>query len=96
MTIGLPELDTRSVTGLLFGIILSSTLAYTLYQWSVKRLQASEVGIFTYIDPVIATIIAIPLLGEVVTPLFILGSLFVFAGIFVAEGRIQYHPFHKL
>ncbi|MEK7166464.1 MAG: DMT family transporter [Patescibacteria group bacterium] len=96
ISVGLPVIDERSVTGLLFGIILSSTLAYTLYQWSVKRLEAAEVGIFTYIDPVIATIIAIPLLGEIVTPLFILGSLFVFAGIFVAEGHLPWHPIHQL
>lgn len=89
-------LDIRGITGLLFGIILSSTVAYSFFTWGVKRIEASEVGLFTYIDPVIATLIAIPLLGEVITPLFILGSLFVFLGIFIAEGRLHYHPFHKL
>lgn len=93
---GLQPLDIRGLVGLIFGIFLSSTLAYSLFHWSMSRITASEVGVFTYIDPVIATIIAIPLLGEVITPFFILGSFFVFAGIFVAEGRIHYHPFHKL
>lgn len=93
---GLPPLDVRGVTGLIFGIVLSSTLAYTLYQWAIEKIDASEVGVFAYIDPVIATIIAIPLLGEIVTPLFILGSFFVFLGIFVAEGRIHWHPLYRL
>lgn len=93
---GLVQLDIRGSIGLIFGIFLSSTLAYSLFHWSMSRISASEVGIFTYIDPVVATVIAIPLLGEVVTPLFIIGSFFVFAGIFVAEGRLHYHPFHKL
>lgn len=92
----LATLDIRGITGLVFGIILSSALAYGLFTWAVGEIAASEVGLFTYIDPVIATVIAIPLLGEVVTPLFIIGAFFVFAGIFVAEGRIHYHPFHKL
>lgn len=93
---GMPPLDLRGITGLVFGTVLSSTLAYTLYQWAIEKIDASEVGVFAYIDPVIATIIAIPLLGEVITPLFILGSFFVFLGIFVAEGRLHWHPFHHL
>ncbi|MBI4058228.1 DMT family transporter [Candidatus Gottesmanbacteria bacterium] len=92
----LVTLDIRGITGLVFGILFSSTIAYFLYSWAIKVLPASEIGVFTYIDPVIATVIAIPLLGEVITPLFILGSFFVFAGIVVAEGRLQYHPLHKL
>lgn len=92
----LATLDIRGITGLVFGIILSSALAYGLFIWAVGEIAASEIGLFTYIDPVVATVIAIPLLGEVITPLFILGSFFVFAGIFVSEGRIHYHPFHKL
>ncbi len=92
----LHTLDIRGFTGLTFGIFLSSALAYFLYEWGVEKIQASEVGIFTYIDPLVATVIAIPLLNEVVTPLFILGAFLVFAGIFVAEGRLHYHPFQKL
>jgi drug/metabolite transporter (DMT)-like permease len=79
---GFASLDIRGVTGLVFGILLSSTFAYSIWAWAMKNIDASEAGLFTYIDPVVATIIAIPLLGEVVTPLFILGSFFVFAGIF--------------
>lgn len=92
----LRSLHTPGIVGLVFGIVLSSFLAYLLYEWGVERIDASETGVFTYIDPVVATVIAIPLLGETITPLFILGSFFVFSGIFVAEGRIHYHPFHKL
>lgn len=95
-TTGLVQLDIRGITGLIFGIFLSSALAYFLYVWAVGKVAASEVGMFTYIDPVIATIIAIPLLHETVTPLFLLGSIFVFLGIFYAEGRLHWHPFHQL
>lgn len=89
-------IDYRGYLGLIFGIVFSSTLAYLLFEWGIKRIQAQEVGLFTYIDPLVAIIIAIPLLGEKLTPVFIIGSLFVFAGILIAEGRIPYHPLHKL
>ncbi len=93
---GILRLDIRGWTGLIFGIFLSSTLAYLIYEWAIEKMTASETGIFTYVDPVVATIIAIPLLHEVITPLFILGSFFVFLGIFVAEGRFHWHPLHIL
>jgi drug/metabolite transporter (DMT)-like permease len=82
--------------GVYFGIFLSSALAYILYEWGIKRTDVQEVGLFTYIDPVIAAIIAIPLLGESITPVLILGAIFIFSGIYIAEGRINYHPIHKL
>lgn len=92
----LTHLDIKAITGILFGGFLSSGLAYFLYGYALKNLGASEVGVFTYIDPVIAVIIAIPLLGETVTSAYLLGALLVFLGIFFAEGRIPYHSLHKL
>ncbi len=92
----LMKLDTRGIIGILFGVIFSSTLAYFLYEWGIQKVAANEVGVFTYIDPIIALVIAIPLLGEKITPVFLLGSLFVFSGIFIAEGRIHYHPIPHL
>lgn len=89
-------LDLRGVTGIVFGVLLSSTAAYTLFEWGLKKIPAQDVGVFTYIDPLAAAIIAIPLLGEKITPIFLLGSILVFAGIFVAEGRLPWHPIHRL
>lgn len=89
-------IDSRGWFGLIFGIVFSSAVAYFLFEWGIKRIEGQEVGLFTYIDPVAATIIAIPLLGEVITPIFLIGSFLIFAGIFLAEGRLHYHPIHKL
>lgn len=91
----LATLDMRGYSGLMFGIFLSSALGYFLFEWGLKQISSQEVGIFTYIDPLAATIIAIPLLGEYITPIFIIGSLFVFTGIFISEGRLHWHPIHK-
>lgn len=92
----LATLDGRGILGIIFGIFLSSAVAYFLFEWSVKKLHVQEVGIFTYIDPIVALLIAIPLLGEVVTPIFAIGTFFVFGGIYIAEGRLHYHPLQKL
>ncbi|MBI4084673.1 MAG: DMT family transporter [Candidatus Levybacteria bacterium] len=90
------HLNTQGLIGIGFGIIFSSFIAHLMYNFGVKQIHASEVGIFAYVDPLIAILIAIPLLGEVLTPVFIIGTLLVFLGIFIAEGRLHYHPLHKL
>ncbi|HKZ34820.1 MAG TPA: DMT family transporter [Patescibacteria group bacterium] len=90
------DLDIRGIVGILFGVFLSSSLAYFLLQWGLSRMKLSEIGVFIYLDPIVTTLVAVPLLGERLTPLFLLGALLVFFGIYVAERRIAYHPLHKL
>lgn len=90
------SLTLQGFTGIFYGGLFSSALAYILFNFALKNVSASETGLFTYIDPLAAVVIAIPLLGEIPQPLYILGTIFVFAGIYIAEGRIPYHPFHKL
>ncbi len=82
--------------GLAFGVIAATVIAHTIYAYGVKKIKASEVGIFTYVDPIATILVAIPLLGEKITLPYLLGSALVFLGIFVAEGRLHYHPLHKL
>lgn len=90
------QLNIQGIVGIVFGSVFSSAIAYYLFNYGISKIQAQEVGIFTYIDPIIAVIIAIPLVHEYPDPLFFIGSLFVFMGIVVAEGRIHWHPIHRL
>ncbi len=84
------------VVGIIFGACLSSALAYSLSCIAMKYLDASEIGIFSYMDPIIAVLIAIPLLDETITFTYLLGSTLVFLGLFVAEGRLHYQTITKL
>ena len=90
------QLNVQGWTGIIFGIFFSSALAYGLFMYGISKLDAQEIGIFSYIDPVIAVLLAIPLLGEYPTPIFFLGTSFVFLGIILSEGRLHWHPFHKI
>jgi len=89
------QLNIAGWTGIFFGVLLSSWLAYFLYLYGLSKIEAQEIGIFTYIDPVIAVLVAIPLLNEYPNFSFFLGSLFIFGGIFIAEKRIHWHPIHR-
>lgn len=92
----IPQLTTPVIVGIVFGAVLSSLAGYFLFFWALKYLPAEEVGVFVYLDPIVTILLAMPLLGEYPDFLFLIGALFVFGGIFIAEGRLHYHPFHKL
>lgn len=90
------QVNINGWVGIIFGVFLSSLLAYYLFFWGTSRIDAEEIGVFSYIDPVLSLAIAIPLLGEHPTKYYFLGAIFVFAGIFIAEGRLHWHPLHRL
>lgn len=92
----LTGLNLQGTVGLLYGTIFASVIAYSLLAYGLKYIQANEVGVFSYIDPIIAALIAIPLLGETITFTYLLGSFLVFLGIYISERRIHYHPIHHL
>ncbi len=89
-------LQTQPLIGIIFGSIFSSLIAYCFYIYGLSKITAQESSIFTYIDPIAGVLIAVPLLGETITWEFVVGSLLIFGGIWVAEHRIHYHPFYKL
>lgn len=92
----LASLNIHGWVGIVFGVLFSSALAYYLYDFGVSRIDVQEVGLFNYIDPVVAVLLAIPLLAEYPNLYFFLGTILVFGGIYLAERRVNYHPFHKL
>lgn len=83
-------------TGIIFGVFFSSALAYSLFYYGISKLHAQDVGIFTYIDPLAAIVVAAPLLHEYPNLFYIFGGVLIFGGIYFAEGRVHWHPFHKL
>lgn len=92
----LSSINLNGWVGIIFGVFLSSLLAYFLFFWGMSKISTQEIGVFSYIDPIVTLLIAIPLLGERPTIFFFLGAILVFLGIFVAEGRLHWHPIHKL
>ena len=82
--------------GISFGVLFASLIAHLLFTFGIKFIKTSEIGIFAYVDPIATAIVAIHLLGETITFYYLLGAILVFAGIFIAEKRIHYHPLHLL
>jgi drug/metabolite transporter (DMT)-like permease len=94
--ISLPFLGIQAIVGILYATVLSSVIGYYFLYYGIKYIKASEIGIFSYVDPIAAILVAIPLLHETISESYIIAAVLVFLGIYVAEGRIHYHPLHLL
>ncbi len=79
-------IDWRGYLGIVYGALGSSVAAYSLFDWGLSKIRASDASVFTYIIPVVGTLLSHFLLNERVTYLFLFGSMLIIAGILFAEG----------
>ena len=83
------QLTDKSWVGIIYGVFFSSALAYFAQNYALTKLSAQQVGMFTYIMPVAAVVVAIPLLGEYPDLFFMLGAATVFLGILIGERHVK-------
>jgi drug/metabolite transporter (DMT)-like permease len=73
---------------LLYMSVFGSALAYGLYFWLLRYLEASQLSAFTYLLPVVATILGIVWLGERGSGMQIVGGVLALSGVYwVESGR---------
>lgn len=90
------QLDIRGITGIVFGAVFSSLIAYSCQAFGLSKIPANEASIFTYVDPIAGTVLSFFMLREPITIPFLIGTGCIFLGIYIAEHRLHYHPFQKL
>ena len=68
--------------------IFSSAVAYVFYFWLLRYLEASQLSAFTYLLPVVATILGIVWLGERGSWSQVLGGVLALGGVYwIESGR---------
>jgi len=70
---------------LLYMAVFSSALAYVFYFWLLRYLEASQLSAFTYLLPVLATILGIVWLGEKGSWTQVLGAVMSLGGVYWTE-----------
>ena len=83
----IPTMSPFVFFAVLFVAILNSVVAYSIYNESVHKLEASEVGLLSYLSPIGALLLAVPLLGEWPDIWFVLGTVLVLYGVWLAERK---------
>ena len=79
------NLTLTSISGVLYMVVLSSIVAYGLYQWGMKYLEAQETALYFYLSAALTIPAAYFLLGEIPTKPMLAGALVIAAGVTIAE-----------
>lgn len=73
--------------GVFYMAIFSGNLGYYLWIKGQKTIEISEASLFTYLQPLFSTPLAVLWLGETITPIFIIGAALIAAGVIIAESK---------
>ena len=85
-----PHIDFASVRAaawlsIAYMAVFSSVVSYLIYNYALARMAASRVSAFSYLQPFLATLMAIPILGEHLTAPLLFGGAMVMTGVWVTE-----------
>jgi drug/metabolite transporter (DMT)-like permease len=72
-------------TSVVYMAVFPSVVCYSIYYYALTHIPASRVAAFSYLQPLLATVMAILLLGERPTTGLISGGALVLVGVFLAE-----------
>lgn len=81
------QLDIKYHLGVWFMALMSGNLAYSLWVKGQKSIEVSEASLFTYLQLLFSTPLAIIWLGEKTNPTFLVGAFLILAGVIIAETK---------
>lgn len=81
-----PLLDIKNFALVLYLAVFVTVGTYFLFQWAIKHSSATTASLNNYLSPVFAVWLNVVILGELLTPEFIIGSLLVIFGVFITTG----------
>jgi drug/metabolite transporter (DMT)-like permease len=84
---GWPSTTTNGWLGVLYLGVFASAAAYALYSFALRELDASTVGAFSSVDPIVGLATAYVFLGETLSPVQAVGAAIVLAGMWLASLR---------
>lgn len=86
--------------GLIYMTLLSSISAYFLFEWGLSKTSVITSNLFQYIEPFVATTLAVAILGERVSISFLIGALLIASGVYLGtlakEARHRHQRPHRV
>ncbi|MFB3826269.1 MAG: DMT family transporter [Bryobacteraceae bacterium] len=70
---------------LVYMALFPSVIAYLIYYYALRRIAATRLSAFSYLQPLLATAMGVALLGEPLTTPVIAGGAVIFGGVYLAE-----------
>jgi len=85
------EISICAWLGVAYIVVLNTFVAYLLINYALKTVEASMVSYYTYLQPVIASVMSVSLGTEVITFPKIIAAFLIFGGVYVVnlkKGRL--------
>lgn len=79
------SLDSRAVSGIFYLGIISTILGFVSYESATKLVKPQTASKVVYFQPLVAIPLAVLFLGEILTPLFLVGAGIITLGVFLTE-----------
>lgn len=92
LTVPWAEVTAVAWAGLLYSTLLSLVAAYILWNRGVQHLGPSRAALYSCLTPLIATGIAMLVLGERPTPVHLLGGALILGGVLLGQWPRQVSP----
>lgn len=94
------QITILGMLGLTYMTLLSSISAYFLFEWGLSKTSVVIADLFQYIEPFIATFLAITILEEKLSTSFLMGAALIAVGVFLGtlakEAHHRHHKAHRV
>lgn len=94
------QITVLGLFGLTYMILLSSISAYFLFEWGLSKTSIIAADLFQYIEPFVASFLAVMILAERITVSFIIGAGLIAVGVFLGtlakEAHYRHHKAHRI
>jgi len=85
----MPEMTTELKNASLFAVVFGTLVPYFLNFWALRHARSSQVALFIYVQPIVASFIAWKWYSEVITTRTVLSSLLIFFGMLFALSKAK-------
>lgn len=90
------QVTTLGILGLIYMVLLSSISAYFLFEWGLSKTSVGTADLMQYLEPFVATTLAITVLGETLSPSFFGGAGLIAVGVYLGTlAKEAHHRHHK-
>jgi RarD protein len=76
---------TTSWAQLLYLGVITSGVGYAIWVWALTRLDSSQVSVFNNLQPVLTTVLALLLFGQVPSMIFLVGGVIALTGVIMTQ-----------
>ena len=87
MAVAWGQLDLLVLSQLGFVVLGTTVLTYLFNIYALKHLSPSTIGAFIYLQPVVATVVALSVRADQLTPLRCLTALMIFIGVYLSSQK---------